>query len=75
MVKTKIWTEKAMAAAEAFLFDAETISFRPESRINEHFFGDVIVKQYSGKLNNLTDFLTTLNESTGSKQYFSKGKF
>lgn len=64
-----------MAAAEAFLFDAEVISFRPECRLNEHLFGDVIVKQYCGKLSNLTEFLTKLDEAVECTDYFSKGKF
>lgn len=77
MVKTKMWSEKAIIASEELLFDAESMSFSNKTNINEHLFGDIMVKLHSGKNTTLSDFLRKLNESIMYEEEtdnFIKGK-
>lgn len=75
LIKTENWSEYAVTTIEQILTENDIVSFSAEFKIENHFFGNVEVFMYCGKLIDLRNVILSLSYGrlTNNLQAFSQG--
>lgn len=75
MWKTKKWSAKAVELVERYIYEADSLTFKYQAYLKDHFFGSLLLRTNTGKQIAAADILRQMLVGLDAEpRNFAKGK-